>query len=154
MTADTTFELDQRTFRDGHVVLYKRPHLKNPKWQCRISVPHATGYVRRTNGIFRTNLKLVDLPKSFMKTFARKSDVAARCKSQNSKRSFLQFKDRYQKEAVSVRRYNEIVDTIQRYGLPFFKNKALNSINNAVMQDFMLGDETTANEQWSPPQRS
>lgn len=30
--------------REGRVVLYKRQHLKNPKWQARISVPNATGY--------------------------------------------------------------------------------------------------------------
>ena len=29
---------------DGRVVLYKRQHLKNPRWQARISVPNAKGY--------------------------------------------------------------------------------------------------------------
>ena len=29
---------------DGRVVLYRREHLKKPKWQARISVPGATGY--------------------------------------------------------------------------------------------------------------
>jgi len=28
---------------DGRVILYKRPGLKNPKWQARIRVPNATG---------------------------------------------------------------------------------------------------------------
>jgi integrase len=29
---------------DGRIILYKRPHLKRPKWQARISVPNSTGY--------------------------------------------------------------------------------------------------------------
>ena len=29
---------------DGRVILYQRPDVKNPKWQCRISVSGATGY--------------------------------------------------------------------------------------------------------------
>ena len=29
---------------DGRVILYKRPNLKNPKWQARIRVPNATKY--------------------------------------------------------------------------------------------------------------
>ena len=31
---------------DGKVILYQRPDVKNPKWQCRISVAGATGYKR------------------------------------------------------------------------------------------------------------
>ena len=31
---------------DGKVILYQRPDVKNPKWQCRISVSGATGYKR------------------------------------------------------------------------------------------------------------
>ena len=41
------FEQDQIDLRgDGRVILYKRPGLKKPKWQARISVPNATGYKR------------------------------------------------------------------------------------------------------------
>ncbi len=29
---------------DGRIVLYKRPGLKNPKWQARIRVPNANRY--------------------------------------------------------------------------------------------------------------
>ena len=29
---------------DGRVILYQRPDVKNPKWQCRISVQGSTGY--------------------------------------------------------------------------------------------------------------
>ena len=136
MTADTTFEFDQRSFRDGHVVLYKRPNLKNPKWQCRISVPNATGYVRRTTGFsdeFEARRFAEDLYEDLR---AQRHDGSALQKPK-FERVFLQFKDRYQKEAVSARRYNEIVDTIERYGIPFFKGKTINSVNNAMMQEFM-----------------
>ena len=136
MAADPTFELDQRSFRDGHVVLYKRPNLKNPKWQCRISVPNATGYVRRTTGFvdeFEARRFAEELYEDLR---ARKHDGSALQKPKFEK-VFLQFKDRYRTEAVSARRYKEIVDTIERYGLPFFKGRTIDGINNAVMQEFM-----------------
>ena len=31
---------------DGKVIIYQRPDVKNPKWQCRISVSGSTGYKR------------------------------------------------------------------------------------------------------------
>jgi integrase len=132
-----SFELDQRSFRDGHVVLYKRPKLKNPKWQCRISVPNATGYVRRSTGFtdeFEARRFAEDL---YEELRAQKRDGGALQKPKFEK-VFLQFKDQYQKEAVSERRYNEIVDTIERYGLPFFKGKTIDSVSNAMMQEFMV----------------
>jgi integrase len=43
----TKFELEQVDVTgDGRVVLYKRPNLKQPKWQARIRVTGATGYKR------------------------------------------------------------------------------------------------------------
>lgn len=42
MAVDSEGYIDLRG--DGRIVLYKRQHLKNPKWQARISVPNATGY--------------------------------------------------------------------------------------------------------------
>ena len=42
MAADSDGYIDIRG--DGRIVLYKRQHPKNPKWQARISVPNATGY--------------------------------------------------------------------------------------------------------------
>jgi integrase len=40
--SEYTDQIDVRG--DGRVILYKRPGLKNPKWQVRIRVPKATGY--------------------------------------------------------------------------------------------------------------
>ena len=42
MDADDADRIDVRG--DGRVILYKRPGLKNPKWQARIRVPNAAGY--------------------------------------------------------------------------------------------------------------
>ena len=136
MTADTTFELDQRSFRDGHVVLYKRPNLKNPKWQCRISVPNATGYVRRTTR-FSDEFEARRFAEELYEDLRAQKHNGSALQKPNFEKVFLQFKDRYQKEAVSARRYKEIVDTIERYGLPFFKGRTIGSINNAVMQEFL-----------------
>lgn len=33
---------------DGKIVMYRRPHLKNPKWNVRLKVPNTKGYVIRS----------------------------------------------------------------------------------------------------------
>ena len=39
------FETNQIDLNNnGRVILYQRPDVKNPKWQCRISVAGSTGY--------------------------------------------------------------------------------------------------------------
>jgi integrase len=39
------FETNQIDVKgDGRIILYQRPDVKNPKWQCRISVSGSTGY--------------------------------------------------------------------------------------------------------------
>jgi len=39
------FETNQIDVKgDGKVILYQRPDVKNPRWQCRISVTGSTGY--------------------------------------------------------------------------------------------------------------
>jgi integrase len=130
------FELEQRTFRDGHIVLYKRPNLKNPKWQCRISVPNATGYVRRTTG-FSEEFDARRFAEELYEELRAQARSGGALRKPKFESVFVQFKERYQSEAASVRRYNEVVDTINRYGLPFFKGKTLDSINNAMMQEFI-----------------
>jgi integrase len=135
-TRVTQYELEQRTFRDGRIVLYKRPNLKNPKWQCRISVPNATGYVRRTTDHtdeFEARRFAEDLYDELRLQFLNSGSF----KKPKFEKVFAQFKERYRSEANSERRYNEVVDTIERYGLPFFKGKTLESINNALMQEFI-----------------
>lgn len=131
-----SFELDQRSFRDGHVVLYRRPNLKNPKWQCRISVPNATGYVRRTTG-FADEFEARRFAEELYEDLRTQKHNGGALQKPKFEKVFLQFKDQYQKEAVSPRRYKEIVDSLERYGLPFFKGRTIDSINNAVMQEFM-----------------
>ena len=48
MAADGEERIDLRG--DGRIMLFKRMHLKNPKWQVRISVPNSTGYKQVTTG--------------------------------------------------------------------------------------------------------
>jgi integrase len=137
------FELEQQSYRDGHVVLYKRPNLKNPKWQCRISVPNATGYVRRST----------DHTDEFeARRFAETLYDELRLQTLNGgslnkpkfEMAFAQFKERYRSESNSERRYNEVIGTVERYGLPFFKGKALESINNSLMQEFIAWRRTNS----------
>jgi integrase len=131
-----TFELEQRTFRDGHVVLYKRPNLKNPKWQCRVSVPNAPGYVRRTTG-HSDEFEARRFAEELYEDLREQVRNGGALQKPKFETIFAQFEERYRNEAVSDRRYNEVIDTMSRYGMPFFKGKTVDSINNATMQEFI-----------------
>jgi integrase len=130
------YEINQRSYLDGHVVLYKRPNLKNPKWQCRVSVPNATGYVRKSTG-HTDDFEARRFAEKLYEDLRVQGRDGGTLNKPKFEKVFEQFKERYRDAASSERRYNEVVDTIQRYGLPFFKGKTLDSINNALMQEFI-----------------
>jgi integrase len=136
MAAKKAFELDQRSFHDGHVVLYKRPNLKNPKWQCRISIPNATGYVRRSTG-FSDEFEARRYAEELYDDLRVQKRNGGPIQQQKFEKVFDQFKKLYRTEAPSERRYIEVIGTIERYGLPFFKGKTIDAISNALMQQFM-----------------
>jgi integrase len=136
MSKTNSFEIDQRSFHDGHVVLYKRPNLKNPKWHCRISVPNAKGYVRKTTG-FSDEFDARRFAEDLYDDLRSRIRNGGNLQRPSFEKVFAQFKDRYKAEAPSARRYNEVISTIERYGLPFFKGKTFDDINNALMQEFM-----------------
>jgi hypothetical protein len=147
------FELEQRTFRDGHIVLYKRPNLKNPKWQCRISVPNATGYIRRTTHYsdeFEARRFAEELYEE-LRTQVRSGGALRKPKFDGV---FAQFKQRYRNEAASERRYNEVIDTVERYGLPFFKIGHLRASITLRCRSSWIGDETMVSEGSLQQQRS
>ena len=130
------FELNQRTYRDGHIVLYTRPNIKNPKWQCRISVPNAPGYLRRSTG-FADEFEARRFAEELYDELRAEVRRGGTLRRSTFESAFAQFEPRYRNEAASERRYNEIIETIERYGLPFFRGKTLDSINNALMQEFI-----------------
>jgi integrase len=136
MAAKKAFELDQRSFHDGHVVLYKRPNLKNPKWQCRISVPNATGYIRRATG-YSDEFEARRFSENLYEDLRSQNHNGGAIQKPKFEKVFLKFKERYRSEAPSERRYDEVISTIERYGLPFFEGKTVDTINNASIQDFM-----------------
>ena len=136
MTAAKTFELDQRSFRDGNVVLYKRPDLKKPHWQCRISVPNATGYIRKTTG-YADEFEARRFAENLYEDLRAQNHNGGAIQKPKFEKVFLKFKERYRTEAPSKHRYDEVISTIERYGLPFFEGKTVDTINNAAMQDFM-----------------
>lgn len=136
MATDNNFELDQRSFHDGHVVLYKRPNLKNPKWQCRISVPTATGYIRRATG-YSDEFEARRFAENLYEDLRSQNHNGGPIQKPKFEKVFVKFKERYRTEAPSKHRYDEVISTIERYGLPFFEGKTIDTINNASMQDFM-----------------
>jgi integrase len=130
-----SYELEQRTFRDGRIVLYKRPGLRNPKWQCRISVPNSSGYVRRTTG-YADEFEARRFAEELYDDLRAQVRNGGAIRKPKFETAFDLFKERYRTEAASERRYNEVIDTMLRYGLPF-KGKTVDSINNATIQEWI-----------------
>jgi integrase len=136
MASDKSFELDQRSFHDGHVVLYKRPNLKNPKWQCRISVPNATGYIRRTTN-YSDEFEARRFAENLYEDLRSQNHNGGAIQTPKFEKALVKFKERYRSEAPSKHRYDEVISTIEGYGLPFFKGKTVDTINNGSIQDFV-----------------
>jgi integrase len=130
------FEIDQRSYRDGHIVLYKRPNAKKPKWHCRISIPNASGYERKSTG-HTDEIEAYRFAEDLYHELRLKVRDGGPLKKPTFEKAYERFKGHYRHAASSERRYNEVIDTIERYGLPFFRGKTLDSVDNALMQDFV-----------------
>jgi len=117
---------------DGRVVLYKRQHLKNPKWQARISVPNATGYK-----VVSTKLFDFDEAKRFALNRYEELYMQVKAGGQLKTKSFKQVCDEWKadvKEHGRTRRdgsWDTTIERIDSYALEFFGAKRIDEIREA-----------------------
>lgn len=130
MAADSEGYIDVRG--DGRVVLYKRQHLKNPKWQARISVPNATGYK-----VVSTKHVDFDEAKRFALELYDDLRIQVKAGGQLKSRTFKQVCDEwkaYVKENGRTRRdgsWDTTIERIDSYALEFFGAKRIDEIREA-----------------------
>ena len=122
------FELNQRIYRNGDVVLYQRPDHKNPKWQCRVHIPGATGYVIRstkTADEFEARRFAEDL----WDTLRLKVKAGGSLKSKGCDRLFEDFKDSYKTIASSDSRWTDVCYSLEKYIVRFLGSRPIDSVD-------------------------
>ena len=136
MSEKTTFELDQHTFRDGEIVLYKRPDHKVKKWQCRVRVPNSVGYVIQST-------KTTDFEGA--KRFAQdlwdqlrlKVMAGGSIKAKNFTELYPKFCDYLKVNVKTEKRFKDISGSIARYPLRYFSKTAVDQIGTKQIQEFV-----------------
>ena len=143
------FETNQIDLRgDGRIILYQRPDVvKNPKWQCRISVDGSTGYKR-----FST--KTSDQKEAEKVAIDQYFELQNKVNKGGSLQgvSVKQVYDRWvkTKSFLKVGRSEAYVEqqftSVEKIAVKFFKNKPIEDITNQDVQEMM----SWANEQEKP----
>lgn len=135
MAADPEGYIDLRG--DGRIVLYKRKHLKNPKWQARISVPNATGYK-----VVSTKQTDFDEAKRFALNLHEDLYMQVKAGGQLKTRTFKQVYEEW-KAFVKVhgrtRRdgsWDTTIERIDSYALEFFGTKRIDLIREADFTEY------------------
>ena len=136
MGQDTTFELNQHSFRDGEIVIYQRPDHKNKKWQCRVRVPNSTGYVIKS-----TKTTDYESAKRFghdlWDQMRLKVMAGGTIKSKTFTELFPKFRDYLRVNTKNERRFNDIKGAIERYPLKYFIKKPVDQITTKEIQEFV-----------------
>ena len=115
----TKFEINQRSFHGGAVILYQRPDHKERNWQCRIRVQGATGYVIKsahTSDEFEARRFAEDL----YDELRLKVKSGGFLKSKSFTKAFLEFLKFYKNSAPSPRRYLEVLRALEKYACQYF----------------------------------
>lgn len=122
---------------DGRIVLYKRQHLKNPKWQARISVPNATGYK-----VVSTKQTDFDEAKRFALNLHEDLYMQVKAGGQLRTRTFKQVCDEwkaYVKEhgrTHSDGTWDTTIERIDTYAIQFFGTKRIDTIREADFTEY------------------
>ncbi len=135
MAADSEGYIDLRG--DGRVVLYKREHLKNPKWQARISVPNATGYK-----VVSTKTADFEEAKRFALNLYEELYMQVKAGGQLRTRTFKQVCEEwkaYVKEHGRTRRdgsWDTTIERIDSYAQEFFGPKRIDTIGEPEFTEY------------------
>lgn len=130
------FELNQRIYRDGDVVLYQRPDHKNPKWQCRIHVPGASGYVIRSTKS-ADEFEARRFAEDLWDELRLKVKAGGVLRAKSCERVYEDFKDSYKTIARSEKRWSDVCDNLERYVLKFLGSRAIDAIDSATVSQYV-----------------
>ena len=135
MAAHTEDRIDVRG--DGRIILYKRTHLKKPKWQARISVPNAKGYK-----VISTKLTDLDEAKRFALNLYETLYMQVKGGGLLSSKTFKQVHEEWKAyEATHSRTrgdgsWDTTVERIESYAVRFFGSKRIDAIREADFTEY------------------
>jgi len=148
------YEQDQIDLRgDGRVILYKRPGLKKPKWQTRISVPNSTGYKTVTT-------KTADLKEAerFALNLYEELYMQVKAGGALNTKTFKQVYEEWKVHASTVGHtrsqgsWDTTFERIESYALRFFGTKRIDAIKEADFTEYWTWRK--ANYSQKPPTAS
>lgn len=135
----TKFETNQIDVRgDGKVILYQRPDHKVKKWQARISVEGATGYVRfSTKMNDQKDAERVALDKYF--ELKNKVDKGGSLQGKTVKQTYDEWLEYLPLVTMnnSEEYINENSQKVKRVCVDYFKSKPIGDITNTDVQEMM-----------------
>ena len=144
MAADGEERIDVRG--DGRIMLFKRMHLKNPKWQTRISVPNATGYKQVTTGT--TDLREAE---RFAINLYEELYMQVKAGGALQTKTFKQVFDEWKFHATTMGRtrndgsWDATIDRIASYAVKFFGTKKIDAITGTDFTDYWAWRKTHYN---------
>lgn len=122
---------------DGRIILFKRMHLKDPKWQTRISVPNSTGYKQVTT-------KTADLrdAERFALNLYEELYMQVRAGGALKTKTFKQVFEEWKAHALTVGHtrsdgsWDATIERIESYALEFFGAKRIDTITGADFVEY------------------
>lgn len=135
---------------DGRVILYKRPGLKNPKWQARIRVPNASGYKI-------VSTKTANLREAERFAFDLYEDLYLHVKAGGSirTRTFRQVFEEWETNVNTMGpnrqggSWSATIDRVRTYALQFFDSMKITEIGQPEFTEFWAWRKSNFNRK--PP---
>ena len=112
---------------DGRIMLYKRPGLKNPKWQCRLRVPNATEYLVKT-----TKTTHLEEAKRFALNLYEATYMHVQAGGSIKRLTFAECFAEYATTGVRA----EAIDRVKQYALGHFGRMRLDDIRTHHLTDY------------------
>lgn len=135
---------------DGRIVLYKRPGLKNPKWQARISVPNSTGYK-----IVSTKTVKLHEAQLFAATLYEELYYKVKAGGSLKTKTFGQVFDEWLESQAKTGKtrnggtWERTVQALKTYAVDYFRSKPIAEITSRDFSDYW--DWRRANYKRRPP---
>jgi len=124
---------------DGRVLLYQRDDVKNPKWQCRISVQGSSGNVRfSTKETDQRKAERIALDK-YQELYFKVRDGGS-LKGKPFSDVFTEWSEylNVSKPTVTKQHLSQIKRKVETTALVFFKNKPIDEITESDLMDLMV----------------
>ena len=120
---------------DGRITLYQRDDVKNPVWQCRITMKTVRGYIKRSTGetdITRATMAAIKLLGELEHRSANDQPLSAK-KFKDVAAAYLRdAQTRWKEGRNSLGRYNLIKGTLNRYLIPYFGKRDITKIKKTI----------------------